>query len=218
MGRAVTKGYHQTRLNFDPRRQVVWKSLWRFHFSKIISQNDCVLDLGCGYGEFINNVIARRRIAVDSWEHFPEYVDLGVECTVGTVTDLDFIEAATIDFAFASNLFEHLSQADFGHALKALRTKLTKNGTLNILQPNYRYAYREYFDDYTHISVFSHISIVDFLCTNGFDVIEIRPRFLPLSVKSPLPISPWLIKAYLASPIKPLAKQMLVRARAMVST
>lgn len=212
MGRAVTKGYHQTRLNFDPRRQVVWKSLWRFHFSKIISRNDCVLDLGCGYGEFINNVIARRRIAVNSWEHFPEYVDQDVECTVGSVTDLDFIEAATIDFVFASNLFEHLSQMDFEHVLKALRTKLTKSGTLNILQPNYRYAYREYFDDYTHISVFSHISIVDFLCANGFDVIDIRPRFLPLSVKSPLPISPWLIKAYLASPIKPLAKQMLVRA------
>jgi len=26
------------------------------------------------------------------------------------------------------------------------------------------------------------------------------------------PVSPWLIRAYLASPIKPLAKQMLIRA------
>jgi len=53
---------------------------------------------------------------------------------------------------------------------------------------------------------------VDFLNANGFDVIEIWPRFLPLTVKSRLPASPGLIKAYLASPIKPLAKQMLVRA------
>jgi len=30
----------------------------------------CVLDLGCGYGDFINNVVARRRIAVDSWSIF----------------------------------------------------------------------------------------------------------------------------------------------------
>jgi len=133
MARAVTKGYHQTRLSFDPKRDVVWRSLWRFHFSKIILRTHCVLDLGCGYGDFINNVVARRRIAVDSWEHFPEYVDPHVECVVGSVTDLDFIEAAAIDFAFASNVFEHLSQDDFARVLKILRTKLADNGTLNIL-------------------------------------------------------------------------------------
>ena len=212
MARAVTKGYHQTRLSFDPRRDVVWRSLWRFYFCKLISPNDCVLDLGCGYGDFINNVVARRRIAVDSWEGFLPYVDPRIERVVGSVTDLNFIEEGVIDFAFASNLFEHLSKADFACVLEMLRRKLASGGTLNILQPNYRYAYREYFDDYTHVSVFSHISLTDFLRANGFDVLEISPRFLPLTVKSRLPVSPWLIRAYLASPIKPLAKQMLIRA------
>jgi len=150
---------------------------------------------------------------VDSWKHFRDYVDPDVEWVLGSATDLDFIEDRAINFAFASNLFEHLSQADFTRVLEILRLKLAENGTLNILQPNYRYAYREYFDDYTHVSIFSHISIADFLRANGFDVIEIRPRFLPLTVKSRLPVSPWLIRAYLASPIKPLAKQMLIRAR-----
>ena len=212
MARAVTKGYHQTRLSFDPRRDVVWRSLWRFYFCKLISPNDCVLDLGCGYGDFINNVVARRRIAVDSWEGFLPYVDPRIERVVGSVTDLNFIEEGVIDFAFASNLFEHLSKADFACVLEMLRRKLASGGTLNILQPNYRYAYREYFDDYTHVSVFSHISLTDFLRANGFDVLEVSPRFLPLTVKSRLPVSPWLIRAYLASPIKPLAKQMLIRA------
>ncbi|MBO0735855.1 MAG: class I SAM-dependent methyltransferase [Alphaproteobacteria bacterium] len=206
------EGYHRTRLAFDPRRDIVWRSLWTFYFSRIISLDDCVLDLGCGYGEFINNVVARRRIAVDAWDHFPEYVDPDVERIVGSVTDLDFIAPGAINFAFASNLFEHLSHEDFTRVLQTLRSKLAENGTLNILQPNYRYAYREYFDDYTHISVFSHISMADFLGANGFNVFEVRPRFLPLTVKSRLPVSPWLIRAYLASPIKPLAKQMLIRA------
>ena len=208
----MTNGYHQTRLNFDPRRNAVWKSLWRFYFCKLISPSDCVLDLGCGYGDFINNVVARRRIAVDSWEGFLEYVDPQIERVVGSVTDLNFIEEGAINFAFASNLFEHLSKADFACVLEMLRRKLASGGTLNILQPNYRYAYQEYFDDYTHVSVFSHISLTDFLRANGFDVLEISPRFLPLTVKSRLPVSPWLIGAYLASPIKPLAKQMLIRA------
>lgn len=208
----MTKGYHQTRLCFDPRRDAVWRSLWRFYFCKLVSPSDCVLDLGCGYGDFINNVVARRRIAIDSWQGFLAYVDPPVERVVGTATDLDFIENGGVDFAFASNLFEHLSKEDFACVLEKLRRKLAPGGTLNILQPNYRYAYREYFDDYTHTSVFSHISLTDFLRSNGFDTLEIRPRFLPLTVKSRLPVSPWLIRAYLASPIKPLAKQMLIRA------
>ena len=212
MARTVTRGYHQTRLALDPRRNAVWGSLWRFYFCKLISPSDCVLDLGCGYGDFINNVVARRRIAVDSWKGFLAYVDLPVERVVGSVMDLAFIEDGIVDFVFASNLFEHLSKSELTHVLTMLRPKLAPRGTLNILQPNYRYAYREYFDDYTHVSVFSHISLADFLRASGFEPLEIRPRFLPLTVRSRLPVSPWLIKAYLASPIKPWAKQMLIRA------
>lgn len=139
-------------------------------------------------------------------------MDPQIERVVGNVTNLNSIEEGTIDFAFASNLFEHLTKTDFACVLQMLRRKLATGGTLNILQPNYRYAYREYFDDYTHTSVFSHISLSDFLRANGFDVLEMCPRFLPLTVNSQLPVSPWLIRAYLASPIKPLAKQMLIRA------
>ena len=67
----------------------------------------------------------------------------------------------SVVFAFASNLFEHLSQEDFARVLSALREKLTSAGDLVILQPNYRYAYREYFDDYTHRTIYSHISLSD---------------------------------------------------------
>src|SRR2546423_8749163 len=135
MARTVTIGYHQTRLSFDPRRDAVWRSLWCFYFCKLISPNDCVLDLGCGYGDFINNVVARRRVAIDSWEGFLAYVDPQIERVVGSVTDLNFIEEGAINFAFASNLFEHLSKADFARVLEVLRRKLAPGGTLNILQP-----------------------------------------------------------------------------------
>lgn len=209
----MTRKCQRRRKNSDRKRDVVWQSLWRYYFSRLISPTDCVLDLGAGYGNFINNVVARRRIAVDTWENFAQHLDPAVEWEVRSVTELDFIEDGAVDFAFASNLFEHLSRDELCRVLAILREKLSANGTLNILQPNYRYAYREYFDDYTHISVFSHISLPDFLKAHGFAVIETRPRFLPLTVKSRLPVSPWLIRAYLTSPIKPLAKQMLLRAR-----
>lgn len=205
--------YHASRLSPDSKRDVVWEALWRFHFSRIVPSDGCVLDLGSGYGNFINNVRAKRRIALDAWPDFPRFLAPGIEAHVGPVTELGFLVDGAVDFAFASNLFEHISQADFARVLESLRLKLSERGTLNILQPNYRYAFKEYFDDYTHVAVYSHISMADFLTANGYEVTKVVPRFLPLTVKSRVPVSPWLIAAYLASPIKLLGKQMLIQAK-----
>lgn len=205
--------YHNSRFTADPRRDVLWQTLWRAFFRHRVPQNACVLDLGSGYGQFINNVVARRRIAIDSWPGFAAHLVPGVEAIIGNVTDLSMIEDRIVDFAFASNLFEHLTQSELGLVLFALSKKLAPAGTLTILQPNYRYAFREYFDDYTHVTVWSDVSLSDFLVANGFEIVELLPRFLPLTIKSRLPVWPFLIRTYLALPVKPLAKQMLVVAR-----
>jgi len=205
--------YHGSRLPEDARRNVLWDSLWRYFFCKIVTAEDCVLDLGSGYGNFINAVQARRRIAVDAWPAFTQHLDAGVEGHVGSVTNLDFLDDGSVDFAFASNLFEHLTQDAFSFVLARLRAKLSPRGTLTILQPNYRYAYREYFDDFDHKAVYSHVSLADYLTANGYEVFDVRPRFMPLSVKGSLPVKPFLIRAWLASPFKPIGKQMLIRAR-----
>ena len=209
----TTIDYHGSRLPADDRRDVLWHSLWKYCFSRMVQPDDCVLDLGAGYGNFINSVKARRRVAVDGWDGFPAYLMPEVEYKVGSVTNLDFLDDGTVDFAFASSLFEHLTKEDFSTVLAALRRKLSANGTLTIVQPNYRYAFREYFDDFDHKTVYSHVSLADYLVANGYDVFLVEPRFMPLSVKGRLPVKPFLIRAWLASPIKPIGKQMLVRAR-----
>jgi SAM-dependent methyltransferase len=209
----VSGDYHGSRLAPDARRHAVWAALWKYFFRFRIASDACVLDLGSGYGDFINNVVARRRIAVDTWPGLAQQVDANVEAVVGPVTDLSPIADASVDFAFASNLFEHLPQDAFVTALREIRRTLAPGGTLTILQPNYRYAFREYFDDYTHVAVYSHISLADLLQAHGWEVVEVRPRFLPLTVKSRLPTWPILIKLYLALPIKPQGKQMLLVAR-----
>jgi SAM-dependent methyltransferase len=209
----MSSGYHDSRLAHDAKRDTVWKALWRHYFRHHVRADDCVLDLGCGYGEFINNVTARRRIGLDMWEGIRAHLAPGVEPVVGSVTDLDGIADDSVDFAFASNLFEHIPQEALVAVLAQLRAKLTKRGTLTMIQPNYRYAYREYFDDYTHVAIYSHISMADLLVANGWEVLEVKPRFLPLTVKSRLPVSQWLIALYLRMPFKPMGKQMLLRAR-----
>jgi hypothetical protein len=206
-------GYHQTRFNYDARRETLWRSLVKFYFQRWIRKDDCVLELGTGYGHFINNVQARRRIALDLWPELPNFMQAGVEGHIGSVTDLSFLQDNSVDFAFASNLFEHISKDDLALVLHQLKAKLSSRGLLCLLQPNYRYAYREYFDDYTHIAVYSHISICDLLRACGYEVVVCQPRFMPLTVKSRVKVSALLIWLYLKLPLKPLGKQMLIIAR-----
>lgn len=209
--------YHGSRLAEDQRRGAVWRALWHYFFRHRIGPDDTVLDLGAGYGDFINNVTARRRIAVDLWPCLAEHVAPGVEAHIGPVAELDAIADGSVDYAFASNLVEHLPQPAFVELLSVLARKLSKRGTLTLVQPNYRYAHREYFDDYTHVAVYSHVSLADLLTAHGWEVVEVRPRFLPLTVKSRLPVWPPLIAAYLASPVKPMGKQMLLVARPLAA-
>ena len=205
-------GYHETRFTYDPRRDVLWKTLCDAYFQHLIHEDATVLELGAGYGHFINHIRCRQRIALDSWEGMTRYLRADVVAHIGDATDLSIIPDRSIDFVFASNLFEHLTQRDFGIVLAQVRSKLKNTGSLNILQPNYRYAYREYFDDYTHVSVYSDRSLSDFLQAHGYRVTDCHPRFLPLTVKSRLPVSPTAIRLYLLLPIKPFGKQMLIRA------
>jgi len=206
--------YHEARFPFDSRRELVWRTLCEAFFNRLVEPEFHVLELGAGYGHFINNIQCKNKTAVDQWPGMLQYVRPEVTPHLGSVTNLDFLPDRSIDFAFASNLFEHLTQAEFAATLAELRRTLKPSGSLNILQPNYRLAYREYFDDYTHCSVYSDLSLCDFVSTHGFQVTESVPGFLPLSLKSSRsPVRPWLIKMYLASPWKPLARQMFVRAR-----
>jgi len=209
----LSEAYHDTRFERDPKRAVVWRALWRYYFRWRIGSDESVLDLGSGYGDFINNVEVRRRIALDIWPDFAKHLEPDVEAVVAPVTDLSAIADGSVDYAFASNLFEHITKSDLAAVLAALRQKLSARGRLTMLQPNYRYCYAEYFDDYTHITVWSHVSLTDFLRGNGYEVLETHPKFMPLTVKSSLPVWGPLIGAYLLSPIKPMGKQMLLSAR-----
>lgn len=201
--------YFSTRLSADPRRSVLWQALWDEYFRFQICDKDTVLDLGAGYCDFINTVQAKRRIAVDRWPGSRDHAAKGVEVHTGDLSDLSWLEDASVNFALASNVFEHLPRPELSALLDQLRQKLSSGGRLCIIQPNYRYSSREYFDDYTHVSVFSHVSMGDFLRASGYSVLECRPRFLPLTIKSRFPVHPALVKAYLMLPFKPFGKQML---------
>ena len=215
----MTSVYHDVRLPHDPGRDGLWRGLWRYYFRQFIGPDDCVLDIGCGHGAFINAVVAGKRIGLDSWPDFPAYPQAGVEPFVGSAVEVRETLYEPVDFAFAGKLFEHLTQTDLVPLLGGLRKILSPRRTLNIIQPNFRYAYREYFDGYTHVTIYTDVGLCDVLRASGFDIVDLKPR-VPAAVNqvavARAPES--LFRAYLVSPIEPMVKQMLIRARARPAT
>ena len=204
--------YHRTRFQPDPRRRVLWQTLVACVFQKQIPPEAVVLELGAGYGDFINAVTARRRLAVDLWPGMVAHLEAGVEGLVTSITQLDGVPDGSVDYVFSSNCFEHVSQRDLADCLTQLQRKMKPGAMLSIVQPNFKYCFREYFDDYTHISIYTAQGLSDLLAANGFRVVRCVPRFLPLTLISRMPVHPLLIRLYLMSPFKPMAKQMLISA------
>ena len=209
--------YFDTRLKFDKKRLTLWNTLWDSHFSKQYRASDIIVELGAGWCDFINTVKAERKIAVDIWPGVKDYADQGVEAYVGSAMDLNFLDDKSVNGVFASNLVEHLTRDEFEALLNESGRVLATNGTLTLLQPNYRLCSKRYFDDFTHISIWSDVSLADYLTSQGWNVISVKPRFMPLTVKSKFPVLPIFIKMYLWSPIKPLAGQMLLVATPPIS-
>jgi ubiquinone/menaquinone biosynthesis C-methylase UbiE len=204
--------YHSTRFTPDPRRRVLWQTLVACEFQKQIPPDATVLELGAGYGDFINAVKARRRIAVDVWPGMLSHLEPGVEGLVTNITQLDGVADNSVDYVFSSNCFEHVSQTDLVKCLAQLQKKMKPGAMLTIVQPNFKYCAREYFEDYTHVSIYTDKGLSDLLAANGFKIVRRTPRFMPFTIKGSLPVHPFLIRLYLASPFKPLAKQMLISA------
>ena len=201
--------YFQTRFTPVAGREGVWNAICRY-LERFMPARDAVLDLGAGYCSFINQVRATEKHAVDVFPGFVRYAGAGVKTHVGNASNLSSLATGHFDVVFTSNMLEHLDRDEVHATLAEVRRVLKPGGRLVIIQPNFRYCAREYFDDYTHKFVFSHVSLADLLGAEGFHVQTVIPRFLPLTMKSRFPQWRWAVALYLRLPVRPLAKQMLL--------
>lgn len=209
--------YFFTRFPFDERRDVIWKEVCRY-LQRYVPADATVLDLGAGYCNFINNIAAAEKHAVDLFSELanfagPDVITHNRPCTTLT----EEFEDGTFDVAFASNLFEHLTREELLLTLQQLARVLRPGGTLIALQPNFRLCYDTYFDDFTHIGIFTDRSLPDLFELMGFSVTDTQARFLPVNMKDtlrvPVPGLPFWVRLYLSLPYRPRAGQMLVVGR-----
>lgn len=181
------------------QRTELWRTLCSSYFQRWVPRDAVVLDLAAGHCEFVNNIVAGRRIAVDLNPAVQDHADAGVEAHVGRSTDLHMLGDATIDRVFISNFFEHITRDDILATLEEVRRVLSADGKLLVLQPNIRYCARDYWMFFDHITPIDDRALLEAFAATGFDVELNHPRFLPYTTKSRLPSGQLLVRTYLRS-------------------
>lgn len=185
------------------RRVAVWRVLCSSWFARYIPPNARVLEVAAGYCEFINNIEAAEKVAVDL---NPETKDFaGPDVTVHEVAAeclASVIRPGTFDTVFMSNFLEHCRTRDqVLDVLRACSGALKPGGRLLILGPNFRFCYKQYFDFFDHYLPLTEKAVAEALQVAGFEIELLKARSLPLTFKGRLPPYPFLVKLYLRLPM-----------------
>jgi SAM-dependent methyltransferase len=184
------------------RRNAVWQILCRGWFDRYIPDHGRVLVIGAGYCEFINNIKAGERVAVDLNPDTKKHAAANVSVHQGNVESLsDLFPTSRFDVVFMSNFLEHCRSRDQMLAvLRGTADVLDSGGKLLILGPNFRACYRDYFDYFDHHLPLTDRSVEEAVQLAGLIPEVVMPRTLPFSFRSALPSWPWLVRLYLKLP------------------
>lgn len=198
-------------------RNRVWRILVDDFFSNYVPANAAVLDLGCGYGEFINNVKAAFKFGMDLNPDTPSHLNPDVKFLYQDCSQRWDIPDHSLDVVLTSNFFEHLpDKTSLGKTLDETRRCLKPGGCLIAMGPNIKYLADAYWDFWDHHVALSDVSIKEALETRGFTTEACIGRFLPYTMSRKRPIPDLFIKVYLKLPPvwRFFGKQFLVVARA----
>src|ERR1700694_4202168 len=167
------------------QKMIIWKTLCENYFQRLVGEEKTVLDLACGYGEFINNIKATKKYGVDLNPDTPPHLSPEVDFKLTPAYNLSHIADNSLDRVFTSNFLEHLpDKAACDTVLKEVRRTLKPGGKFMILGPNIRYAYREYWDYYDHYLALSHLSLVEGLLLADYKPETVVDRFLPYTMNN----------------------------------
>jgi SAM-dependent methyltransferase len=197
-------------------RNRVWRTIIAAYFSRFIGPNQTVLDLGCGYGQFINNLRCGKKLAMD----------LNPQARQLLAPDVTFIEQdcmepwgitdSSVDVIFTSNFFEHLpsKSALFATVTQAHRC-LRSGGKLIAMGPNIRFTGGAYWDFWDHRLALTEASLQELCEAVGFKMRLVLAKFLPYSMVREKQYPMALIAAYLKMPIfwRIFGKQFLLIAQ-----
>jgi SAM-dependent methyltransferase len=185
------------------RRAATWKILCDSWFSRYIPADGRVLEVAAGYCEFINNIAAKERVAVDLNPETRHHAAPGVIVHEIAAERLDeVVPADHLDAAFMSNFLEHCrTREQVLEVFRAVRCALRPGGRILVLGPNFRRCPRDYYDYFDHHLPLTEKSVSEALRLAGYEVELAWPSTLPYTFRSRLPSWPWLVRVYLKLPL-----------------
>ncbi len=183
-------------------RRQVWQILIRSYFQKLVGADKIVLDLGCGWGEFIASVQAKKKFAMDSNPSAREHLSDEVIFLAQDSTEPWRIDSSSLDIVFTSNFFEHLaSKEQIRSTLYQAHTALKRGGRIICMGPNIRYVHGAYWDFFDHFIPLTDFSMAEALEMTGFKVEMRLSRFIPYTMigisRPPL----WFVRLYVQFPL-----------------
>lgn len=197
-------------------RQRVWQVLIEAFFQQYVPCEGALLDLGCGHGEFINQVRCPVRYAMDLNPAAAGLLAPGVRLLAQDCSQPWPLPDACLDVVFSSNFFEHLPHKPaLADTLAQAHRCLKPGGCFLALGPNIKYLPGAYWDFWDHHLPLTELSLQEALRLHGFEIEVCLPRFLPYSMSNG-PAYPLLfLRLYLKLPLawRILGRQFLVIAR-----
>jgi SAM-dependent methyltransferase len=195
--------YHRRFLKTAAYRNRVWQVLITRFFHRWIAPEAAVLDLGCGYGEFINNVRAGRKFAMDLNPDTRKYLAKDVEFFQQDCSAPWPLPSGSLDVVMTSNFFEHLPdkaclRRTLQQVFRCLRGQ--GKGRLIAVGPNVKFVPGAYWDFFDHHTILTEASLGEVLEIEGFVLEKVVPRFLPYTLSNGPEYPLFFIRLYLALP------------------
>lgn len=182
-GDNLSQIYKKRFTGHESYRNKVWKILARQFFSRWVSPNDQVLDLGCGYGEFINHANCKIRHAMDLNPNTKTLLKEDIIFHEQDCSKVWDIEQDSLDVVFTSNFFEHLpNKHSLDKTVTEIRKALKPNGLLIAMGPNIAVLKGKYWDFWDHHVALSSSSLIELLELHNFTTELSYARFLPYNM------------------------------------
>jgi len=204
----MTHGENELAAIYDQRfkgkqnyRNRVWRVLIDDFMQTYIPLDAAVLDIGCGYGEFINNARCRIKFGMDMNPDTAKRLSADVRFLQQDCSTPWNLAQGSLDVVFTSNFFEHLpGKPALASTLEQAFRSLRPGGKLIALGPNIKYLPGAYWDFWDHYLPLTETSLEEGLKIHGFEMIRCVDRFLPYTMARGVQYPIFLLKLYLKIP------------------